>query len=96
LGGIDKWISEFEASLVYKVSSRTTRAIQRNPVSKKKKKKKKKETGDICGYTDSTVCKRSKCSHISLSLEDPETSTPQIPGRAKGRLPVQNNGNPIR
>jgi hypothetical protein len=30
-------ISEFEASLVYKVSSRRARAIQRNPVSKKKK-----------------------------------------------------------
>jgi hypothetical protein len=29
-------MSEFEASLVYKVSSRTARAIQRNPVSKKK------------------------------------------------------------
>jgi hypothetical protein len=28
--------------LVYKVRSRTARAIQRNPVSKKKKKKKKK------------------------------------------------------
>ena len=27
-------ISEFEASLIYKVSSRTARAIQRNPVSK--------------------------------------------------------------
>ena len=33
--------SEFEASLVYKVSSRTARVIQRNPVSKKTKKKKK-------------------------------------------------------
>jgi hypothetical protein len=33
---------EFEASLVYKVSSRIARAIQRNPVQKKKKKKKKK------------------------------------------------------
>jgi hypothetical protein len=31
-------ISEFEASLVYKVSSRTARAIQRNPVSKKPNK----------------------------------------------------------
>ena len=31
------WISEFEASLVYRVSSRTARAIQRNPVSGKKK-----------------------------------------------------------
>jgi hypothetical protein len=29
-------ISEFKASLVYKVSSRTARAIQRNPVSKNK------------------------------------------------------------
>jgi hypothetical protein len=40
-GGRGRWISEFEASLVYKVSSRTARAIQRNPVSKKQKKKKK-------------------------------------------------------
>jgi hypothetical protein len=31
---------EFEASLVYRVSSRTARAIQRNPVSKKPKKTK--------------------------------------------------------
>jgi hypothetical protein len=32
---------EFEASLVYRVSSRTAKATQRNPVSKKAKKKKK-------------------------------------------------------
>jgi hypothetical protein len=37
LGGRGRQISEFEASLVYKVSSRTARAIQRNPVSKKQK-----------------------------------------------------------
>jgi hypothetical protein len=43
LGGRGRWISEFEASLVYKVSSRTARAIQRNPVSKKKKKKRKEK-----------------------------------------------------
>jgi hypothetical protein len=43
LGGRGRWISEFKASLVYRVSSRTARAIQRNPVSKKKKKKKKKK-----------------------------------------------------
>jgi hypothetical protein len=30
-----KWISEFEASMVYSMSSRTARATQRNPVSKK-------------------------------------------------------------
>jgi hypothetical protein len=35
LGGRGRRISEFEASLAYKVSSRTARAIQRNPVSKK-------------------------------------------------------------
>jgi hypothetical protein len=32
-GGRGRQISEFEASLVYKVSSRTARATQRNPVS---------------------------------------------------------------
>jgi hypothetical protein len=35
LGGRGRQICEFEASLVYKVSSRTARAIQRNPVSEK-------------------------------------------------------------
>jgi hypothetical protein len=43
LGGRGRQISRFEASLVYKVSSRTVRAIQRNPVSKTKKTNKKKE-----------------------------------------------------
>jgi hypothetical protein len=36
-------ISEFEASLVYRLSSRTARAAQRNPVSKKQKTKNKKQ-----------------------------------------------------
>jgi hypothetical protein len=36
LGGRGRQIFEFEASLVYKVSSRTAKAIQRNPVSKTK------------------------------------------------------------
>ena len=39
-GGRGRQISEFEASLVYRVSSRTARATQRNPVSKNKNKKK--------------------------------------------------------
>jgi hypothetical protein len=43
LAGRGRWISEFEASLVYRVSSRTARAIQRNPVSKNQKKRKKKK-----------------------------------------------------
>jgi hypothetical protein len=40
LGGRGRQISEFEAILVYRVSSRTARAAQRNPVSKKTKNKK--------------------------------------------------------
>jgi hypothetical protein len=48
LGDRGRWISEFEASLVYRVSSRTARTTQRNPISKnnnnnKKPKKSKKE-----------------------------------------------------
>jgi hypothetical protein len=39
LGGRGRQISEFEANLIYKVSSRTARATQRVSVSKKKKKK---------------------------------------------------------
>jgi hypothetical protein len=38
LGGRGRQISEFEARLVYKVSSRTARATQRNPASKNKNK----------------------------------------------------------
>jgi hypothetical protein len=38
-GGRGRWISEFEASLVYKVSSRTARATQRNSVSNKQTNK---------------------------------------------------------
>jgi hypothetical protein len=46
---LGRQISEFEANLVYRVSSRTARAIQRNPV-KKKEKKKKKRKGRTLGY----------------------------------------------
>jgi hypothetical protein len=42
LGGRGRRISEFEASLVYRVSSRTARATQRNPVSENKNKNKNK------------------------------------------------------
>jgi hypothetical protein len=44
LGGRGRRISEFEASLVYRVSSRTARATQRNPVSKQNKIKQNKKT----------------------------------------------------
>jgi hypothetical protein len=43
-GGRGRWISEFKASLVYRVSSRTARATQRNPISKIKKRKETKKS----------------------------------------------------
>jgi hypothetical protein len=39
LGGRGRRISEFKASLVYRVSSRTARVTQRNPASKTKQNK---------------------------------------------------------
>jgi hypothetical protein len=61
LGGRSKQISEFKASLIYKLSSRTARVLQRNPVSKnqkpksknqKTKKKKKKKKKKFRGKSD--------------------------------------------
>jgi hypothetical protein len=49
LGGRGRQISEFEASLVYRVISRTSRATQRNPVSEKGKKKKAKAGKILAG-----------------------------------------------
>jgi hypothetical protein len=43
LGDRGRRISEFKASLVYRVSSRTARATQKNPVSEKPKRKKKRK-----------------------------------------------------
>jgi hypothetical protein len=44
LGGRGRWISEFEASLGYRMSSRIARATQRNPVLKNKTKQTNKQT----------------------------------------------------
>ena len=46
-------VSEFEASLVYKVSSRTAKAIQRNPVSEnqRKKEREREKEREICRLT---------------------------------------------
>jgi hypothetical protein len=43
LGARGRRISEFKASLIYRVSSKTVRATQRNPDSKNKKRKKEKK-----------------------------------------------------
>ena len=62
MGGRGRCISEFEANLVDKVSSRTAKATQRNPISKKKKKTnkriKKKERKKKNRQTDNTGQKR--------------------------------------
>jgi hypothetical protein len=47
LGGRGRRISEFEASLVYRVSSRTARATQRNAVSEKKERERALK---LCGF----------------------------------------------
>jgi hypothetical protein len=44
LGGRGRQISEFKVSLVYRVSSWTARATERNPVSKNKIKQIRKNT----------------------------------------------------
>jgi hypothetical protein len=54
LGGRGRQISEFEASLVYKVSSSTARAIQKNPVSKNEKTTKQKKPLKLWGTEKDT------------------------------------------
>jgi hypothetical protein len=51
LGGRGRWISKFEASLVYRVSSRTARAIQKNKRKKRKKKRREKKNLGKQEYT---------------------------------------------
>jgi hypothetical protein len=66
LGGRGRWISEFEASLIYKVRSRTARAIHRNPVLKKK---------IILGWRGGSAVKSTDC-----SSEGPEFKSQQPHG----------------
>jgi hypothetical protein len=60
LGGRGRRISEFEASLVYKVSSRTARATQRNPVSNKTKQSKAKQSKAKQNKTKQNKTKQNK------------------------------------
>jgi hypothetical protein len=70
LGGRGRWISEFKASLIYRVSSRTARTTQRNPVLKNKNKNKKKKQKnkkrererDFWGWRDGSGVKSTDCS----------------------------------
>jgi hypothetical protein len=84
LGGRGRWISEFEASLVYRVSSRTARAIQRNPVSKTKQSKTTKTTTTkSLGWKDGSVVKSIDCSsrHPEFNSQQPHGgSQPSVMG----------------
>jgi hypothetical protein len=79
LGGRDRQISEFEASLVYKVSSMTARATQRNPVSKNQNQNQKnqKKPIDLFAFGDKIPLCSLDCPgtysviQSSLKLEDP-------------------------
>jgi hypothetical protein len=59
-GGRGRRISEFKASLVYKVSSRAARAIQRNPVSKNKTNKQTNKNHDKTSLAQSLESDHSK------------------------------------
>jgi hypothetical protein len=85
--GFRRQISEFKASLVYTVSSRTVRATQRNPVSKtnkqtnkhpttrnpKKNKQTNKQTHFICSFVLS-MCLPHVCS--CQTIKDKRWLTP--------------------
>jgi hypothetical protein len=68
LGGRGRWISEFEASPAYSLSSRRARAIQRSPVSKNQKKpktKNNKQTKNKQTKKTQTKTKQKKTQKIS-------------------------------
>jgi hypothetical protein len=86
LGSRGRRISEFEASLAYKVSYRTAKATQRNPVLKQTNKQtnkqtKTKKTGSKSnkklrgGCRDGSVVKSTGC-----SSRDPEFNSQQLHG----------------
>jgi hypothetical protein len=52
LGGRGRRISEFKASLVYRVSSRTAKATQRNPVSKNQTKQTNKQKAETLNISE--------------------------------------------
>jgi hypothetical protein len=75
LGGRGRQISDFEASLVYRVSSRTARAIQRNPVSKQNKTKQNKTKQN---KTKQSKAKQSKANLIKFTVKRKLYFSPSI------------------
>lgn len=57
MGGKDRWIPEFEATLIYRLNSRTAQTTQRNPAFKKKEKRReKKGRKSFCINVPKTDC----------------------------------------
>jgi hypothetical protein len=73
-GGRGRQISEFEASLVYKVSSRTARATQRNPVSKQNKTKQNKTKKQKTKPTPPNPQKKKEISKTAMHRTRPWTT----------------------
>jgi hypothetical protein len=89
LGGRGRQISEFQASLIYRVSSRTARAIQRNPVSKNQKKKRKKEKRKEKGNTSRETAEVARRLEVLLLprmrvRSDSQSSLTPVPGGIYG------------
>jgi hypothetical protein len=76
LGGRGRWISEFKARLDCRVSSKTAKTIQRNPVLKKQTKKQtNKQEKAVRGWRDGSAIKSTDCSY-----EGPEFKSQQPHG----------------
>jgi hypothetical protein len=88
LEGRGRQISEFEASLVYRVSSRTARAItQRNPISKKPRNKtpKYQKGGGLSGHIEEDrfvgLClkwSRTKINATTMFLDAHKCGSPRL------------------
>jgi hypothetical protein len=87
LGGRGRRISEFEASLVCRVSFRTTKATQRNPVSKKPTKQNNKKRTIIRNLENYII--QAGWSSLGLSVEHPhpERGRKGRPARGRGQRP---------
>jgi hypothetical protein len=69
IGGRGRWISEFDVCLVYRVSSRTPKAIQRNAVSTPSSQKKKKSPEDstyLSGFRNADIISNLANVHYSF------------------------------
>jgi hypothetical protein len=84
LGGRGRQIFEFEASLVYRVSSRTARATQRNPVLKNKQTNKQTNKQKPMFYLTMELFLLFVCFNYGFSLCSP--GCPEVPSGDSAEL----------